>query len=240
AANASGVFNSGILIQGLIILCNPNEVPKGWQDTLLSWAVLAFTVSINTIASSLLEKIDGLILILHVVGFFAILISLTYLAPHARAQDVFETFINAGGWNTQAYSFFIGFVGAAYAFGEAGSAVHMAEEIKNAALVIPSAIVFSVVINGILGIVILIAILFCLGDPSQVLKVVLQTALGFPFIQVFLDATKSVSGTAVMASIVLVLGISSTVGLLASSSRLFWSFGRDQGLPFARTISKFG
>ncbi|KAL8683513.1 MAG: hypothetical protein Q9186_000553 [Xanthomendoza sp. 1 TL-2023] len=234
AANASGAFNSGILIQGLIALCNPNHVSKGWQNTLLSWAVLAFAVSINTIASSLLAKFEGLILILHIVGFIAILIPLTYLAPHANAQAVFGTFINLGGWDTQAYSFFIGLVGSAYAFVGADAAVHMAEEIKDSAVVIPRAILFSIAINGALGLAMLIAILFCLGDPMTVL----QTPLGFPFIQVFLDASKSIPGAAIMASIVLVLGISSTTGLLASSSRMFWSFARDRGLPFSESISR--
>lgn len=172
------------------------------------------------------------------MGFFAILIPLTYLAPHASAQEVFKTFVNAGGWDTQAYSFFIGIVGAVYAFVGADSTVHMAEEIKNAAVVIPQAILFSVGLNGALGLSMLIAILFCLGDPSLVPTTVLQTPLGFPFIQVFLDATRSVPGTAIMASIVLVLGISSTVGLLASSSRMFWSFARDRGLPFWQKIGE--
>ncbi|KAL8831999.1 MAG: hypothetical protein Q9170_005061 [Blastenia crenularia] len=238
AANASGAFNSGIFIQGLIVLCNPNHVPKGWQNTLLSWAVLAFAVSINTIATSLLARFEGLILILHIIGFFAILIPLTYLAPHANAHDVFATFINAGGWDTQAYSFFVGLVGSAFAFVGADSAVHMAEEIKRAAVVVPQAILFSITINGALGFAMLMAILFCLGDPEQVPTTVLQTPLGFPFIQVFLDATSSIPGTAIMASIVLVLGISSTCGLLASSSRMFWSFARDRGLPFSGQISK--
>ena len=193
---------------------------------------------INIIASTALAKFESLILILHIVGFLAILIPLTHLAPHGTAQEVFGTFINAGGWNTQTYSFFVGLAGPVYAFVGADSAVHMAEEIKNAATVIPRAILFSVGLNGALGFSMLIALLFCLGDPSQVPTTVLQTSLGFPFVQVFLDATQSIPGTAIMASIVLVLGISSTVGLLASSSRMFWSFARDRGLPLWQFVSK--
>lgn len=240
AACASGAYNSGVFIQGLIALCNQNHVPKGWQNTLWAWAVLAFAVFINTIASSALAKFESLILILHIAGFFAILIPLTYLAPHSDAQEVFKTFKNAGGWDTQTYSFFIGLVGAVYSFVGADSAVHMAEEIRNAAVVIPQAILLSVGINGALGLSMLIALLFCLGDASLVPTEVLQTPLGFPFIQVFLNATKSIPGTAIMASTVLVLGISSTVGLLASSSRMFWSFARDKGLPFWQLLSKVG
>ena len=213
-------------------------MPKGWQNTLLAWAVLAFAVFVNVVASTSLAKFESLILVLHILGFFAILIPLTILAPHAGGQEVFRTFINAGGWNTQTYSFFIGLVGAVYSFIGADSAVHLAEEIKNAAIVIPRAILISVGINGVFGFAMLIALLFSLGDPSTVPMTVLGTPLGFPFVQVFFDATKSVPGAAIMASIVLVLGISSTVGLLASSSRIFWSFARDRGLPLWQVISK--
>ncbi|CAD6576756.1 MAG: hypothetical protein ASARMPREDX12_007997 [Alectoria sarmentosa] len=231
------VFDSGTLLTFQILYAKcVAKLDEG--NTLLAWAVLAFAVLINSVASTSLAKFESLVLVLHIVGFFAILIPLTHLAPHASARDVFKTFLNAGGWDTQAYSFFIGLVGAVYAFVGADSAVHLAEEIRDAAVVIPRVILFSVGINGALGFAMLIAVLFCLGDPSLVPTTVLQTSLGFPFIQVFLDATKSVPGTAIMASIVLVLGISSTVGLLASSSRMFWSFARDRGLPFWQKISE--
>ena len=190
----------------------------------MAWAILAFAVLINTAATTSLAKFEGLILILHVAGFFAILIPLVYLAPHDSGHEVFTSFLNAGGWSSQTYSFFIGLVGPVYGFVGADCAVHMAEEIKSAATVIPRALLFSVGINGTLGFAMLIALLFCVGNPNLVPTNVIGTAYGFPFIQVFLGATRSIPGSAIMASIVLVLGMSSTVGLLASSSRMFWSF----------------
>ena len=151
---------------------------------------------------------------------------------------MFRTFINAGGWDTQAYSFFVGLVGAVYTFVGADSAVHMAEEIKKRRSGHTTGDSFQHWHNWSFRISMLIALLVCLGNPSLVSKTILQTSLGFPFIQVFLDATKSIPGTAIMSSIVLVLGISSTVGLLVSSSRMFWSFARDRGLPLRKEISK--
>ena len=57
------------------------------RSTLLAYAVLAFALTINIVATSLLAKFEGLILILHIVGFFAILIPLVYLAPHNDASQ---------------------------------------------------------------------------------------------------------------------------------------------------------
>lgn len=112
----------------------------------------------------------------------------------------------------------------------------MSEEIHNPSVVVPRSIMLSVIINGTLGFAMMIAVLFCLGNLDDAL----QTPTGFPFIEIFLQATRSVSGTAVMASIVTALALSATVGLLASTSRMFWSFARDRGLPGWRTLQTVG
>lgn len=64
---------------------------------LIGWAVLAFAVTINTVGSKTLAHFEGLILILHILGFFAILIPLVYLSDHNDAS-IFTTFVNTGGW----------------------------------------------------------------------------------------------------------------------------------------------
>jgi amino acid transporter len=55
---------------------------------------------------------------------------------------------------------------------------------------------------------------------------------------IFKQATNSTAAATVMATIIMILGACATVGMLASTSRVFWSFARDRGLPFWRTLSK--
>lgn len=95
---------------------NASYSPQPYQVTLLLWAAILFAVFINTVISNVLPKIEGLMLILHVVGFFAILIPLVYLAPHTDANTVFTTFLNEGGWKTQGLSFMIGLIGPVFNF----------------------------------------------------------------------------------------------------------------------------
>jgi choline transport protein len=104
------------MIQALAILNYPNYNPTRWQGTLIFYGVIAFIVFINTYLARWLPKIEGMILTLHIVGFFAILIPLVYLAPHGSAQDVFATFINGGGWNTNGLSFFVGLITSVFSF----------------------------------------------------------------------------------------------------------------------------
>lgn len=97
--------------QGLIILDNDSYEPKKWHGTLLSWAVLAVAIFINTVVSGLLPMIESIILALHILGFVAIIVPLVYFSPHASAASVFKTVLNEGGWPTQGLSYCVRFIG---------------------------------------------------------------------------------------------------------------------------------
>jgi hypothetical protein len=94
----------------------------GWQGTLLLWASLLLCVIIN----GALPVIEVVILIIHILGFFGILIPLVYLTPHHNtAKEVFTTFNNYGGWSSKALAFCIGLQGNALAFVGTDSPVHV-------------------------------------------------------------------------------------------------------------------
>lgn len=68
----------------------------------------------------------------------------------------------------------------------------LAEEIENASTVIPRSMCISVILNGLLGFGMCIALLFCLGDIETALK----SPTGYPFLQIYTDATgSSAAGT---------------------------------------------
>jgi len=116
ATCASAAFLSATLIQGLGVLNNTSYVGQRYQATLLTWAVIAFAVFINAIGSTLLPKFEGLVLILHILGFFAVLIPLVVLGNHQTPSDVFNLFLNTGNWPTQGLSFLIGTTGSIFVF----------------------------------------------------------------------------------------------------------------------------
>ena len=235
ASVASGAFLTGTTIQGIIIITSPTYDPKNWHGTLLAWAVAICAFGINTLVSSILAKIEVLILIVHIVGFVAILIPLVYLAPHSSPQQVFTAFINEGEWPTEGLSFFVGLVGTVFAFIGTDGAVHISEEVKNAATVVPRSMIFSVLINGMLGFSMLIATLFCLGDVD---KITSTPPTQFPFMAIYTQAAGSSGGGAGMVAVILLMFLCATTTLLTSSSRMTWSFARDRGLPFPDYLSK--
>ncbi|KAF6232483.1 hypothetical protein HO173_009363 [Letharia columbiana] len=68
------------------------------------------------------------------------------------------------------------------------SAVHMAEEIKNAEVVVPVSTLTTTVPNGALGFAIVIAVLFLTTDITAALASP-TGVLDYPFMQIFYDAT---------------------------------------------------
>ncbi|KAL4912346.1 amino acid/polyamine transporter I [Aspergillus aurantiobrunneus] len=227
ATFATACYLTGTMIQGVVILTHPNYVPASWHPTMYYWAVVAFAVGINVVGRSVLPKLEGLILFVHILGFFAVMIPLVSLADIGSARDVFTQFNNEGGWSSDGLSFFVGLIGCVFAFAGGDAAVHMSEEIENATVVVPRSILLSVLINGMLGFGMLIAVLFCLGD----LETALASPTGYPFMEIFLNGTGSVGGAATMSAVIIVVCICSTTGMMAATSRQFWSFSRDQGVP---------
>lgn len=110
----------------------------------------------------------------------------------------------------------------------------MCEEIKGASIIVPRSLMISIGINGVLGLGMLLATLYCLGDVDNALN----TPTKFPYIEIFRQATGSNGGATGMASVILVLFIFATTAVLTAASRMLWAFARDQGLPGSGFLSK--
>ena len=113
---AGTAYVAGTLVQGLLILNYPSYNYQRWHGTLLFYAVIGFSLFVNTYLGRLLPQIESAALFFHILGFFGILIPLVYLAPHQSAEEVFTTFLNLGDWNTTALSFFVGLITALVSF----------------------------------------------------------------------------------------------------------------------------
>ncbi|ETI27490.1 hypothetical protein G647_09681 [Cladophialophora carrionii CBS 160.54] len=234
ATVATETIFAGTMIQGAIILDNENSYEaKRWHGTLLAWLVIAVAIFINVVIPGALPKVEIFIIVFHIAGFIAILATLWATAPHNSAHFVFTTSLNEGGWPTQGLSYCVGFLGNVATFVGADASVHMAEEVENSALNIPRAIIASMCINGLVGFVMMLTVLFCLGDVDSVL----ETATGYPFIQIFYNSVNSISGATVMVAVVLILTWACATGIITTASRMTWSFARDKGTPFSSTIA---
>lgn len=227
-------FMVGSNIQGLIALNVSNYTWHNWHGTLLSIAIIAFSIIFNTVLAFRLPLIEGIVLLLHLSGFFAIIIPLWIMAPRARPEVVLLQFTNNGGWSSLGLSSLIGLTAPMSVLIGYDCSVHMSEEIRDASITLPKAIMWSVVINASLAFVMGVTLIFTLGDINSILNTVTYQ----PWQQIIFNATQSYAGTNVMVAIVIILLTACCISEVATASRQIWSFARDQGLPGSDWLSR--
>jgi choline transport protein len=215
------------------VLNYPDYVFQRWHGTLLVFAVSAFSVFFNSYLAKKLPLIEGIVLFVHIVGFLAVLVTFWVLGPRGNAHDVFFQFNNLGGWNSYATSTLVGTVAAVLPLLGADAAVHMSEELKDAAKVLPMSMIWTTVFNGALGLAMAITFCFCLGNLDDAIN----TPTGYAFIEVFYVTTKSHIGATLLSSLIIFMTIFINLSIVATASRQLFAFARDKGLPFGRWIA---
>lgn len=81
AGVAGQSFTVASQVQGLIVLNKSDYIPEAWHAVLLTFATVSVAVIFNTLLAKKLPLVEGLVLVLHVGGFFAILIPLWFVTP---------------------------------------------------------------------------------------------------------------------------------------------------------------
>ncbi|OJJ43195.1 hypothetical protein ASPZODRAFT_136388 [Penicilliopsis zonata CBS 506.65] len=228
---------AGTMLQGLLVLSYDSYVPTDWQATLLTWMVIMVSVFINTVIPTWLPRLEIATVVFHLAGFVAVLATLWVCTPsHRDASWVFTASRNGGGWSSLGISYCVGFMGNVATFVGADASVHLAEEVSHPAETIPRVITASMLLNGVVGFVMVLAVAFCL---SADVSAVLDSSTGFPFLQVFADSLPaSRAGAVVLGAVVLLLTWACANGITTSASRMTWAFARDSGVPFAQYIRR--
>lgn len=218
---ASIGYLAGTVIQGLVILNNPSYEPKAWESTLLIWAVLTFSIIFNTFFASKLPILEIIVLFLHILGFFAILVTLWVLGDRPKpASEIFFSFTDGGQWGNMGLSCLVGMLSPVFSFIGPDSATHIAEELRDASRTLPLAMMWTATVNGAMGFVMLCTFVMLIPD----VEAALNSRTGYAFIDVFYNATGSNAGASAMTSILIIMMLFGCVTSFATSSRQLWAF----------------
>ncbi|KIY02245.1 uncharacterized protein Z520_02383 [Fonsecaea multimorphosa CBS 102226] len=230
-----GAFVAGTMIQGVIILNNPDTYnPQRWHGTLIAMAITICVALFNIFLANHLPLVEGIILVLHVAGFVAILVPLWIMAPRTPSSEVWTSFTDGNGWGSIGVACLVGMITNAGALVGGDAAAHMAEELKSASKILPRAMIWTIAVNGLLGFVMLVTFLYTLGNLDEDLA----SPTGYPVIQVFATATESNGGAIGLTTILIILNVCANLTTMAGSSRQLFSFARDKGVPFHRWVSR--
>ncbi|KXJ90071.1 GABA permease [Microdochium bolleyi] len=230
ALTASAPFGAANIIQGVVVLNYPDYVPEKWHWYLIYVAVTLIAFGFNVFGGKVLPTLENLIGILHVIFFVMILVATCTLGRgnYQPAEFVFTQFSNGTGWDSNFVAWGIGMVTSGYVMVGYDAAAHMSEEMPDPRRGVPKAMVGSIVVNGIMGFAVVLAVLFSVQDFGAALA----SPTGFPIIEIFRQITGNNLAAASAMSLTITISASlATVGLVASTSRTLWAFARD-GAPF--------
>ncbi|USW48103.1 Putative amino acid/polyamine transporter I [Septoria linicola] len=221
------------MVQTMVLLIHPDaNVSQLWQATLLLYCFLFLAVGFNIFCARQLPLAEGILLFVHVLGFFVFLLIFWIMGEHAPAERVFREFHDGGGWGNTGLSCLVGLATPVWCFIGPDAGAHMSEELKDASLQLPRAMMWATVLNGVLGITMLISFCFCITD----IEYLVNLESDFPIIDILLRTTGSKAATCILGVMLVVLLFFSTVTTTASASRQVWAFSRDQGFPFSSWI----
>ncbi|KAK5203633.1 hypothetical protein LTR41_010660 [Exophiala xenobiotica] len=229
-----GAFVAATMIQGLIILNYPNYDPERWHGTLMAMAITLCVALFNIFLAKHLPLVEGIILVVHIIGFFAILVPQWVLGPRTPSSDVWTSFVDGGSWGSNGVACLVGMITNVGALVGGDAAAHMAEEVKNASKTLPRAMIWTIVVNGALGFLMLVTFLYTLGDLNEDLT----SPTGYPIIQVFHTATGSAGGASGLTCVLIILNVCANLTTMAGSSRQLFSFARDKGVPCHGWVSR--
>jgi amino acid transporter len=168
------------------------------------------------------------------LAFLGFLIVLLVMGPRSSAKEVFTHFENDSGWNSIGTACFVAINGPVITLLGSDSAVHLAEEMRDASRNLPRAMLSYAVVNYAIGFIMLLVFMFVVGDVQSVLA----TSTGEPWIQVIWNATESKGATTTMIAIVAFFFLFAAVNTNTTSPRQLYAFARDGGLPFSSWICK--
>ncbi|KAI9740802.1 MAG: hypothetical protein M1835_003125 [Candelina submexicana] len=197
--------------------------------------MVTFAIVVNTSTAKSLPLVQIFVLILHIVGLFAIIIPLLVMGPsYNTGEKALLQFYNGGNWSTVGLATMIGLLTPLGTMLGFDCAVHMSEEIRDASDTLPRSIFWGVLLNILLGYLAVFTLCFTITDPSAIV----DTPTKYPFIQLFYNITNSYAATNTMSAIIIIALVSAVIAEIATASRQVWSFARDQGLPFSSFLAK--
>ncbi|KAK1979901.1 amino acid permease-domain-containing protein [Colletotrichum cereale] len=208
---SSAAFAAGLQTQALIVLDDDSYAPARWQGMLFYWAILVYGMAMNIWGHRLLPTANLVSGVVHVAGLLVILVVLGVMAPKNTASFVFTESVNSSGWETDGVSWLVGLISAVYPFLGYDAACHLAEEMPNASRDVPLAMVGSVVVNGLMGLV---------------------------YGTILVDATRSRAGATVLSVMIILTAVAATVAGITSTSLTLWAFARDKATPYDGYLSK--
>ncbi|KAF2010479.1 amino acid transporter [Aaosphaeria arxii CBS 175.79] len=226
---SSACLSVPVGIISIISLLDPTFVPKRWMAFIGYQLLNLLTLFLATFEHAL-PNISKILLLFSCLTIATIFVTLFAMSDvHPTAKDFFTTVTNVSGWNN-GVAFIIGMNGANWSFSCLDVATHLAEEIPNPARNIPKALMWTIIIGFVSGLLVIMAVMLNIqtidGEGNN-------TA-----ISLFYQITNSKAAAVGIWIPVVITTAGAVWSIQTWQSRLAWTISREQGFPLHRYLSK--
>ncbi|KAI4188653.1 MAG: hypothetical protein LQ348_003898 [Seirophora lacunosa] len=200
-----------------------------YQIYLIFFAITLLCNAVSALGNKWLPYLDTFAIFWTFAGLICIVVCVLTIARNGRhdAAYVFGEFDPSNSGWPAGWSFCVGLLHAAYATSSTGMIISMCEEVQQPATQVPRAMVGTIVLNTIAGLVFLIPLVFVLPNQTDLFNLV--SAQPTPVI--IKSAIGSSGGTIALLIPLLVLAIFCGIGCTTATSRCTWAFARDGAIP---------
>ena len=205
-------------------------VPTNRQTVGVMAAITIFHAVLNSLRTSMLEKMTKTYVIFHMLVLVSCCITLLVMCKDKRSSSyVWTTVENNSGWKPNGWSFLFGFLSASWTMTDYDATAHIAEEIQNPEIKAAWSIALALGFTWIGGWLYTIVLAYCIGD----LDTTLGNAVDQPVAQIFYNVIGRRGGVAFTVFAFIVLNFTAMTAIQAGS-RTIWAFARDELLPGSR------
>ncbi|KAI1206830.1 amino acid transporter [Annulohypoxylon truncatum] len=182
--------------------------------------------AISSLGNKWLPILDTFAIFWTFAGVLALMVCVLAIAKNGRhdAKWVFGHFEANSGW-TPGWSFVVGLLHAAYATSSTGMIISMCEEVQAPATQVPKAMVLTVCLNTIAGLMFMIPLVFVLPDIQDLIL------LAQPVPTIVKSAVGNSGGAFGLLIPLLVLAMICGIGCTTATSRCIYAFARDGAIP---------
>ncbi|ATY60931.1 choline transport [Cordyceps militaris] len=190
-------------------------------------AVLTATTAINIWGNNILGRWNTGALYWSVLG--VVVLSVVLLATSAKtdAEYVFTDFQNETKW-PDGVAWLLGLLQSALSLTGFDVVLHMTEEMPNPRRDAPRALLYTIAVGGVTGLLFTLVILFCLTDPESILT----SPSNMPIVAMVLRDTQSRAAATIISLMLSVCFINGSSASITSVSRLLFAMARDRGIIF--------
>ncbi|EMD31992.1 hypothetical protein CERSUDRAFT_162457 [Gelatoporia subvermispora B] len=187
-----------------------------------------------SVASRVIARLQWVYTFVNILLSLAVIIALpvaTSTESRNSPEYAFGGVVNISGW-PNGFAFMLSFLSPLYTISGFDASVHISEEVSNARMAVPLAMISSSAVACIIGLGINITLAFCMGTNIQG---IMSSPIGQPLATIFFNSFGKVGTLAIWSLLIFAQCVVIPCVLIISSRQTF-ALTRDGALPFSSIL----